>query len=331
MNQTFFSIIIPFKNSKLFIHRCLKSLISQDFSPQQFEILLIDDNSSDGSSDQIKKILANSKISWFLYQNSDLGGPGIARNIGIKSARGELLIFLDSDDQLKHDALSKIFSEYSKKQFDILAFSGEIISKSGINSIFDHQSMKDVSVIEKNILINRILRLEVCDYVIFYCFRKKFIDNTILLFISGIYEDALFKAEAFLKAKTISNIDEVLYVKYEHAGQITSHKNIKLLTHYLELRFLIFKKILENFPFSEASLARDYHYGIRGVISNLIDLIPETINPLKSKDILISFLDQFISNKDIFNDELITYKDKNSNSFFKVFSKKLKSENYPLN
>ncbi|MEG1088440.1 MAG: glycosyltransferase family 2 protein [Bacteroidales bacterium] len=88
------SIIIPVYNSKLYLEKCLDSIIEQTYS--NIEILLVDDGSNDGSSKICDLYAANNnRIKVFHKQN---GGVSSARNTGLKNALGDWALFLDSDD-----------------------------------------------------------------------------------------------------------------------------------------------------------------------------------------------------------------------------------------
>ncbi|MBI2135155.1 glycosyltransferase [Candidatus Woesearchaeota archaeon] len=83
------SIIIPVFNRPDLLDKCLKSVFSQDY--RNFEVLVIDDGSTIGHKDVIKKY----KVRYFYLEKNN--GPGFARNFGAKEAKGRILIFIDSD------------------------------------------------------------------------------------------------------------------------------------------------------------------------------------------------------------------------------------------
>lgn len=88
------SIIVPIYNAEKYLHRCVDSLLAQDFS--DYEILLIDDGSLDASSkicdDYAQK---ECKVKVFHQKNS---GVAAARQLGIEQAQGEYTIHVDADD-----------------------------------------------------------------------------------------------------------------------------------------------------------------------------------------------------------------------------------------
>ena len=89
-----FSIIVPVYNAEKYLDACADSVLGQTF--RDFELLLIDDGSSDDSGALCEKIAAQDARVSVIHQNNS--GPSVARNKGIQKAKGEYLLFLDSDD-----------------------------------------------------------------------------------------------------------------------------------------------------------------------------------------------------------------------------------------
>jgi len=104
----YFSIIIPTYNSFEKLTRALKSLQNQTF--QNFEVIIIDDGSTDKTPHHIAEILF-SKVHYIYKEN---GGTASARNIGIEHAKGHYICFLDADDEFMYDKLSEYY-RYCKK------------------------------------------------------------------------------------------------------------------------------------------------------------------------------------------------------------------------
>lgn len=94
--MTKISVIIPIYNTKRFLSRSISSVLSQSFS--DFELILVDDGSTDGSGDVCDLFsLRDSRIRVFHKEN---GGVSTARNLGLDHATGEWVYFVDSDDEL---------------------------------------------------------------------------------------------------------------------------------------------------------------------------------------------------------------------------------------
>jgi glycosyltransferase involved in cell wall biosynthesis len=88
------SIIIPTYNRERTIIRAIKSVIFQSY--KNFELIIVDDGSTDNTKEILKPFLENKKINYYYKEN---GGVSSARNLGIKKAKGEYIAFLDSDDE----------------------------------------------------------------------------------------------------------------------------------------------------------------------------------------------------------------------------------------
>lgn len=105
------SVIIPTYNEEKVIEECLKSLSKQSFNDlpagrQGFEVVVVDD----GSTDTTYKIVSKLKFTSYklqIFKTSHLGAGG-ARNEGVKHAKGEILVFVDSDMVFKEDFLEKL-------------------------------------------------------------------------------------------------------------------------------------------------------------------------------------------------------------------------------
>lgn len=104
------SIIIPVYNCEKYIERLIKNIITQSY--QNFEVIIINDGSTDKTKNIIERYSKyNSKINIINKENT---GVSDCRNIGIKIARGEIILFADSDDFLEQDYFKKIIEIYTK-------------------------------------------------------------------------------------------------------------------------------------------------------------------------------------------------------------------------
>jgi glycosyltransferase involved in cell wall biosynthesis len=114
MKISFFSIVIPFYNKEKTLEDCIKSLLNQDFPQDQYEIIAVNNNSSDRSISIIQKYpfikLAHEKI-----QN-----PYTARNTGILNATGIYMVFIDADVEAPKNWLSNIYDSINKNNYDLL-------------------------------------------------------------------------------------------------------------------------------------------------------------------------------------------------------------------
>ena len=99
------SVIVPVKNVEKYLKECLSSVLSQSY--KDFELICINDGSTDSSYDILKKFAKNDKRIVLISHAKSLG-VSAARNAGLEIARGEFIFFLDSDDFLLPDSLERM-------------------------------------------------------------------------------------------------------------------------------------------------------------------------------------------------------------------------------
>ena len=90
-----FSVVVPLYNKEQYIERTLQSILSQTY--RDYEIIVIDDGSNDGSYSKAESILKQYSKSSIIFKQQN-SGVGSARNKGVELSRGEYICFLDSDD-----------------------------------------------------------------------------------------------------------------------------------------------------------------------------------------------------------------------------------------
>ncbi len=107
------SVIIPCHNEQKHISGCLDSLLAQTFPFEEYELILVDDGSTDETVGIIKSFESANPSRLKVFQQPH-GGPALARNLGAKEARGEILAFLDSDMKFAPDFLEKLVQPIEK-------------------------------------------------------------------------------------------------------------------------------------------------------------------------------------------------------------------------
>lgn len=167
------SIIIPNFNKEKQIVVTLQSVLNQEY--KNWECIIVDDWSNDNSQEIINKFIINdNRFSFFLRPEIEPKGPSSCRNIGIEKAKGEYIIFLDSDDLLVTFCLKNRVQEFEKKShYDFLVFQmqrfiqipekvverklEEIIYKNVLSSFLQLQSLWQVtSPIYKTVFLKNI-------------------------------------------------------------------------------------------------------------------------------------------------------------------------------
>ncbi len=151
-NEICISIIVPVYNSQKYILSTLENLKKLEFK-NQFEIILIDD----GSSDRTLEIIDNFKLERLtvLKLQSNFG-PSTARNLGLKHAKGEYIYFMDADDSIENNTLSLLFNESLNKKFDII-FSDKKRIEKNINQRENNFAFNENKSFDKDQIKNEML------------------------------------------------------------------------------------------------------------------------------------------------------------------------------
>lgn len=116
------SVIIPVYNKESYLSDCLDSIISQDFPHDRYEILCINDGSTDRSPLIIQEYAKNN--SNIITINKENGGVSSARNAGIKNAKGRYILFIDADDTISKNTIRDIvaFFDSNANHVDIVTY-----------------------------------------------------------------------------------------------------------------------------------------------------------------------------------------------------------------
>ena len=127
------SVVIPLYNKEESIAQSLGSVLSQSYA--DFEVVLVDDGSTDGSVSVVESI-HDPRIRLIRQEN---GGPSKARNTGVKNARGEWILFLDADDELLPGALeyfAKLIQDHTNIKFFCTPFYTEYKGKKTLHYLY---------------------------------------------------------------------------------------------------------------------------------------------------------------------------------------------------
>lgn len=114
------SVVVPVYNVKEYLEACVASIIDENVS--DYEIILVDDGSTDGASGELCDAIAEKHPNLVRVIHQENKGLGGARNTGIKESRGEYIYFIDSDDKLVAGALSLFVNAIKKNYPDVVSF-----------------------------------------------------------------------------------------------------------------------------------------------------------------------------------------------------------------
>lgn len=102
------SVIVPVYNPGAYIEDCIASLLRQSLPPDEYEVLFVDDGSTDGTPARLDAVAAEHPRVTVVHQENS-GWSGKPRNVGIAAAEGEYVMFVDNDDYLGDEALERMY------------------------------------------------------------------------------------------------------------------------------------------------------------------------------------------------------------------------------
>ena len=148
------SVIIPLYNAEKYIEKCLGSILEQTF--QDFEVIVVDDLSTDNSVSVVEKIAPRFKGRLRLVKrNRNSGAAAIPRNNGIRLARGKYIAFIDNDDMFTKNAFEDMYKAAEKTQADIVHAEKWLIPKDGSVEINDNTPL-GITTYEKVNFVDKI-------------------------------------------------------------------------------------------------------------------------------------------------------------------------------
>lgn len=215
------SIIVPVYNVEAFLKKCVDSLLAQDLPQDAYEIVLVDDGSTDGSGTLCDTLATDQgNIRVVHQQNRGLSG---ARNAGIPVASGDYVMFVDSDDYLCPNVLGALIGQMEDKQLDILRFNYQNVNMDG--EVFEPNKYVKPFVDYSGEVCNGETFLN--ERLGFACYAWQFLVKASILrqegngFKEGIYfEDVEWTPRILLQAERVASTDLVVYNYLFRTGSI---------------------------------------------------------------------------------------------------------------
>ncbi len=207
------SIVIPTYNVEEYLDDCLVSLINQTF--ENFEVILVDDSSTDSTVDIIKyyeKIDPRIKF----IEKEKKSGSGGSRNYGMKYARGKYIQFLDADDWLDLDCLEKLYSYAEEYETDIVIF--KLINYETEEKIFYKSRYYSIPSLDD--FKNKAFNLDDVENKLFYIavspvnklYSRHYLESINAVFPEKyIHQDNPFFYQTFCDAERVYLTDEYFY------------------------------------------------------------------------------------------------------------------------
>lgn len=268
------SVIIPTYNCEKYIMEAIDSILGQTY--KDFEIIVVDDGSTDGTKDILKSHIEGGLIH-YIYQTNQ--GPGAARNTGIKAARGEYIAFLDADDQLFCQSLESR-KEFLDEYRDVLLLFSDYFLSVGNLSILElklrnsgflnfFQEAIEIKIGKRYVFNEKFIKL-------FWEFSPRPIwTGTVMVRRSLVDKVGYFRTDVSIGEDIdywmrtaarykVGYIDEPLAIYNHHASALTKNVEryysdaIKMYSRYLDSE-IVDRKII-NKKMSSLYFSLGYHY-----------------------------------------------------------------------
>ena len=235
------SIIMPVYNAGEYLTTAINSILCQSFD--DFELICVDDGSTDSSAVIIKKFMAkDGRIKSVRQSNA---GPGVARNTGVEIACGKYIIFLDADDFYEKNLLSSLYGIAEDGNLDVAVAKFDIYNDNkNVYSLPTDEPHSNIfasgHITSKNEYPDYILS-STTGYAWNKLFRSSFIHDKMLAFDPELYvfEDVLFVCSALSMAERVGRIDDVLI----HHRVYSEQSRSRLFRKYYGQVPVIYKKL----------------------------------------------------------------------------------------
>lgn len=230
------SVIVPVYNVEKYIEKTIQSILRQSF--QSIELILVNDGTQDMSIQKATKILRDTKIQYQIINQTNQGLP-VARNVGIKSANGQYICFIDGDDIIAPDHVENLYTVLKKNKLNFAFSEFELV---GMNNREGKTTEKECvsEILEKEILrkkfLNRKIKIHCCAIML----KKSFMEKNNLMFDSRLR----FGEDVEFLWRLLDCISEAGYIKNKTYKYLVRENS--LMTNQNVDRIKVFRSVFQN-------------------------------------------------------------------------------------
>lgn len=247
MNEPFLSVITPVFNGFSCIRRCLDAIYSLPLCEDGFEVIIVDDCSTDNTLEILNDYASKHSNMVVLHQEVNLR-QGAARNRGIDIAKGEYIAFCDADDMIVADGVMNALKAVSETKADICYFDFEYETSDGAWQVFEMPKETRNTILSASDYLNNY-------YTCYYnapwrnLYRTDFLRKTGVRFVEGVrWEDCDWTVKVYAKAKQIQFVGGVGYRYAFNANATSKQRNPEAMAErvYAGLRLMEFGGEIET-------------------------------------------------------------------------------------
>ena len=206
------SVIIPVCNVEQYIGPWLESIYRQGLPDKDFEVIVVNDGSTDNSMKVVEDIRLRHHNIQIIHQNH--AGPSVCRNDGMEMAKGEYVLFVDSDDLLMDNGLTVLLKKALDTSADMVVADFMRLNDDEITSVYDSR-LTDPQVADKTGLDYYVEDYDpgVGSFIWRILYKRTFLNENHIRLEPGVYyEDIPFLQECYLKAQRVIGVHLLYYI-----------------------------------------------------------------------------------------------------------------------
>lgn len=264
------SVIVPVYNVSRYLSKCLDSILNQDIGQDNYEIIVINDGSTDNSGEIAQEYAhKHSNIILICQENQGLSG---ARNTGISVARGEYIQFVDSDDYLEPNVLGQLINRAQRDNLDMLRFNYQNVNED--YAVFEPNKESRPYMDYSGSVCNGVEFLN--ERLGYACYAWQFLIRTNLvkdcLFKEHIlFEDTQWTPRILTKANKVSSTPTIVYNYLSRTGSITKSESLSKKKELVENKLSLIKDLQDQMRI--CSDQRWYKGMISGTAISIISIL----------------------------------------------------------
>lgn len=275
------SVIIPAYNAEKTLRRCLDSVFASDFL-ESMEVILVNDGSKDGTLEVAEEYW---KFPNFVLIDQPNGGVARARWSGISASRGEYLGFVDADDYIAPDMMSKMYSKIRSTMAQICICGFFLMQE---EHAIETQDYEEIEIEKNEASIKKIINNKLNSSLWNKIFDRKLIKEENLSKTVGISygEDLLLLYFALRRAEIIAYLAERLYFYVANPDSVTNRPSVKSLKDRVFAHELLCKQMIDNeFPRLKTDSQRFYMKALTSTLRILAGKEPSSEAKILQKEI----------------------------------------------
>ncbi|MEJ7456293.1 glycosyltransferase family 2 protein [Staphylococcus warneri] len=251
------SLLISTYNKSKFIKSTLNSLLKQTFDKNKFELIVVDDCSTDDTLEIVNKIIPNFSNYKLIQLNVNSGTPAKPRNLSIDLSKGDFLMFVDGDDWLPEDAVEKLYNMLKLNKTDYSTgltkyMHSNKISRAGVALSKIEQNKLDINNVRKSFY-----HLAPAGKMI----KAEIIKNNNIRFPAMIFgEDLQFFAEVLFHVDKISTTQDVVYIANRYKDNVSLvRSNESTMNNRINFQMQAYENLVDKYknnPLFEKLLIR---------------------------------------------------------------------------